>query len=236
MPLKLLQDDTNFKLVHYSSRFGGGADRAVLDVSGEDGSVTFGDMTITADGSISIAGTAVLSGTVANDITLAGDKFLLAAAGTGGADLSLGTGIFKSSSGTNTLMGNVVITGSKTLTTGTGVTTFKGLVKADAAAWSLACAASAALAPTTSGCMAIVTAAAETNTLADPTFVGQVLDIFMDTRAVGDRVITAAHRINQANNTIMTFGAAGDYIRLVGITVAGALRWQVAANDGTALS
>ncbi len=235
MSKELVTPGNPFQL-EYVDRAYGGARRMVLEVSGADGSVTFGDLTISSTGVVSIAGTAVLSGTVADDITLAANKFLLAAAGTGGADLSLGTGIFKSSSGTNTLMGNVVITGAKTLTTGTGVTTFKGLVKADAAAWALSCAASAALAPTTSGSMAITTAAAETNTLADPTFVGQVLDIYCDTYAVGNRVITAAHRINQAGNTIMTFGAAGDYIRLVGITVGGALRWQVVSNDGCALS
>jgi hypothetical protein len=82
----------------------------------------------------------------------------------------------------------------------------------------------------------IVTAAAETNTLPNPTFVGQVLNLCMDTRAVGDRVITAAARINQAGNTVMTFGAAGDAITLEGVTIAGALRWQVTGNDGVALA
>jgi hypothetical protein len=89
---------------------------------------------------------------------------------------------------------------------------------------------------TASGVCAITTAAAETNTLADPTFVGQVLDIIIDTQAVGARVITAASRINQAGNTIMTGAQVGDYIRLVAITIAGARKWQVAANDGFALS
>ncbi len=94
----------------------------------------------------------------------------------------------------------------------------------------------AAIPVTASGVCPITTAAAETNTLADPTFVGQVLDIIIDTQAVGARVITAASRINQAGNTIMTGAQVGDYIRLVGITIAGAKKWQVAANDGFALS
>lgn len=89
---------------------------------------------------------------------------------------------------------------------------------------------------TRSATINIVTAAAETNTLANPTFVGQVLVLNMDTRAVGDRVVTAANGINQAGNTIMTFGAARDCITLRGVKVAGALRWAVQGNDGVALS
>lgn len=89
---------------------------------------------------------------------------------------------------------------------------------------------------TKSGSLAITTAAAETNTLADPTFRGQRLALQMNVRAVGDRVVTAASRINQAGNTVMTFGAAGDFIALEAITVGGALKWQVVSNDGVALS
>lgn len=89
---------------------------------------------------------------------------------------------------------------------------------------------------TNSGSVAITTAAAETNTLADPAYMGQTLSLFCDTYAVGDRVVTAASRINQTGNTIMTFGAAGDYIKLEAITIGGALKWQVVANDGVALS
>ncbi len=89
---------------------------------------------------------------------------------------------------------------------------------------------------TRSASVAITTAAAETNTLAIPTFVGQRLNLHCTVYAVGDRVVTAAAAINQTGNTIMTFGAAGDAIALEAITVAGALRWQVVANDGVALS
>lgn len=94
----------------------------------------------------------------------------------------------------------------------------------------------AAIPVTHSGSFPVTTAAAETNTLADPTFLGQTLTIFVDTYAVGDRVITAASRINQAANTIITLGAVGDFIKLEAITIAGALKWQVVANDGAALS
>lgn len=94
----------------------------------------------------------------------------------------------------------------------------------------------AAIPVTHSAHIEITTAAAETNTLAIPTFVGQRLILNMDVMAVGDRVITSAQRINQAANTIMTFGVAGDCIVLEAIQIGGALRWQVTANDGVALS
>ena len=42
--------------------------------------------------------------------------------------------------------------------------------------------------------------------------------------------------INQATNTVMTFAAARDFIKLEAITVAGGLVWQVIQNDGVALS
>lgn len=82
-----------------------------------------------------------------------------------------------------------------------------------------------------------IAGAGETNTLADPTFVGQKLDIIADTLGgVGARAITAASAINQTGNTVMTFAAAQDFIRLVAVTIGGALKWRVAANDGVALS
>lgn len=89
---------------------------------------------------------------------------------------------------------------------------------------------------THSGSFPVTTAAAETNTLADPTYLGQTISIFVDTYAVGDRVITAASRINQAGNTIITLGAVGDFVKLEAITIGGALKWQVVSNDGAALS
>jgi hypothetical protein len=52
----------------------------------------------------------------------------------------------------------------------------------------------------------------------------------------GDCVITAASAINQTGNNTITMNDAGDYIQLQAVTIAGALRWRVAANDGTALT
>lgn len=100
----------------------------------------------------------------------------------------------------------------------------------------IAAATTTAIPVTHSGSFPITTAAAETNTLADPSYLGQTMSLFVDTFAVGSRVVTAASRINQAANTIMTFGAVGDFIKLEAITIAGALKWQVVANDGVALS
>ena len=87
-----------------------------------------------------------------------------------------------------------------------------------------------------SGSISIVTAAAETNTLAIPSFLGQELSLNMDVRAVGDRVITASVAINAAANTIMTFGVAGDAIQLIAVQIAGALVWRISGNEGVALS
>lgn len=158
------------------------------------------------------------------------------ASGAAANDFSASTGEFKTSTGANTLSGDVTIAGAKTFTTGTGVVTFNGKQRAGAATNVIADPGHLGAIPVTdSGVCMITTAAAETGTLATPTFVGQVLDLICDVYAVGDRVITSSQRINQANNTTMTFGAAGDYIRLVGVKVGGALRWQVAANDGVTL-
>jgi hypothetical protein len=103
---------------------------------------------------------------------------------------------------------------------------FQTIVAADAAA----------IPVTHSGSFPITQAGAETNSLADPTYLGQWLSIFVDTDTAGARVITAASRINQAANTIITLTEVGDFIKLEAITIAGALKWQVVANDGAVLS
>lgn len=94
----------------------------------------------------------------------------------------------------------------------------------------------AAIPVTGNASIAITTAAAETNTLAIPTFAGQLLSLICDVHAVGDRVVTVAAAVNQTGNNTLTFGAAADHIVLVGAQVAGALVWRVLANDGVALT
>lgn len=82
-----------------------------------------------------------------------------------------------------------------------------------------------------------VAGAGETNTLAIPTFIGQRLILNADAiGGGGTRAVTCAQAINQAGNTVMTFGAARDVIVLEAIKVGGALRWTVVGNDGVALS
>lgn len=89
---------------------------------------------------------------------------------------------------------------------------------------------------TASGSMAITQNGAETNTLANPTFMGQTISLFVDTDTSGQRVVTAAARVNQPGNTVMTFTSVGAFIKLEAITIAGALRWQVVAFEGVTLA
>lgn len=96
----------------------------------------------------------------------------------------------------------------------------------------------AAIPVTRSACIEFtVGAGAETNTLAIPTAVGQRLSLIAGAVGGGTRAVTCAQAINQAGNTVMTFGAAQDWIALVGVkTSGGALRWRVQSIDGVALS
>lgn len=89
---------------------------------------------------------------------------------------------------------------------------------------------------TRTGNVAITTAAAETRTLAIPTFNGQRLAISCDVYAVGDAVITVASAFNQTGNTIITLNTAGDTVELLAVQVASALVWRLVVNDGAALS
>ena len=79
-------------------------------------------------------------------------------------------------------------------------------------------------------------AGAETNPLAIPTFAGQRISMCSSVQGAGTRAVTAASAINQAGNTIMTFAALRDVIILEAIDIGGVLYWQVATNDGVALS
>lgn len=82
----------------------------------------------------------------------------------------------------------------------------------------------------------LVSAAAETRSLPDPTKSGQELTLTMLTDG-GDIVVTAASPINQTGNTIITFGAVQDTVVLKSMRDgATAFRWTVIANDGGALS
>lgn len=86
-----------------------------------------------------------------------------------------------------------------------------------------------------SGAVAIVSAGAETRTLAIPTFIGQELSIYFQTDG-GDCVITVASAINQAGNTIITLNDVDDSILLKGVWNGVARAWRVVQNDGPTLS
>lgn len=88
---------------------------------------------------------------------------------------------------------------------------------------------------TRSGSVPIVTAGAETRTLAIPTFVNQRLVIYFQTDG-GNCVITSAQAINAAGNTVITLADVDDSIQLVAAYNGTALRWRVASNDGATLS
>ena len=95
--------------------------------------------------------------------------------------------------------------------------------------------AAGAIPVTASGCVDLVTAAAETRTLAAPTIVGQQLLLSLKTDG-GDCVVTCATTINQTGNNTITFNDAGDAVLLVAKRSGANLRWSVVVNDGAALS
>ncbi len=94
----------------------------------------------------------------------------------------------------------------------------------------------AAIPVTASGIVKITTAAAETNTLAIPTFEGQLLALMCEVYAVGDRVVTVASAVNQTGNNTITLGAAQDFIVLIAVAIGATLYWRVYSNDGAGLS
>ena len=81
----------------------------------------------------------------------------------------------------------------------------------------------------------MTSAGAETRTLAVPTFVGQRVVLVADTY-VGDIVVTVAAACNVANNNTLTFGALSEACELVGLSVNGALVWQIGWNDSVGLT
>jgi hypothetical protein len=79
--------------------------------------------------------------------------------------------------------------------------------------------------------------AAQTNTLAVPTFVGQELTIYAVSRAgSGTRTITVASAVNQTGNNTILLDAAGETVVLRAIKVGAALAWRVIVADGATLS
>lgn len=87
-----------------------------------------------------------------------------------------------------------------------------------------------------SGYMLLVSAAAETRTLARPLFFGQELQLMCKTDG-GDNVITVTGTINATGNNTITINDVGDYVLLrASIGAAAVFQWRVVVNDGASLS
>ncbi|MEP0846061.1 MAG: DUF2190 family protein [Phycisphaerae bacterium] len=86
-----------------------------------------------------------------------------------------------------------------------------------------------------SGSCQLVTAGAETRTLAAPLRVGQLLALSMKTDG-GNCVVTAAAAVNETGNNTLTFDNTGEVIILVGIEEGASKVWRVVANDGVGLT
>ena len=87
-----------------------------------------------------------------------------------------------------------------------------------------------------SGYCELTSAAAETRTLADPVYRGQVIDLVFISD-LGDITMTASSPVNQTGNNTLTFSDIGEHIRLVGFyNATDGWEWRVIANDGVVLS
>jgi|GEM_PF-1399471 hypothetical protein len=90
----------------------------------------------------------------------------------------------------------------------------------------------AAIPVTRSASVAITTGGSgETNTLAIPSFAGQVLVLSLDVDGGGDRVVTVAGAVNQTGNNTITLANAGESRTLRSAQVAGALVWRDVGGD-----
>jgi len=81
----------------------------------------------------------------------------------------------------------------------------------------------------------LVTAGAETRTLAAPSYAGQELTLYCKT-FVGNCVVTCTTTVNEAGNNTITFTATGQACRLFAVEEGSTLRWRLASVDGAALS
>ena len=81
----------------------------------------------------------------------------------------------------------------------------------------------------------MVSVAAETRTLVDPTKAGIRFVLRMLTDG-GDIVVTAANGLNVTGNTVATFNDASDILSLVSVSTSSGYRWQVLVNTGVSLS
>ncbi len=88
---------------------------------------------------------------------------------------------------------------------------------------------------TTSAYCPLVTAGAETRTLAAPTFIGQELTLYMKTDG-GDCVVTCSTTVNETGNNTITFANTGEAARIFAVEEGSNLRWRMATADGATLT
>lgn len=81
----------------------------------------------------------------------------------------------------------------------------------------------------------IITAGAETRTLAQPTKAGLLCLVEIDTY-VGDCTLTVTGGYNQAASTSITLGTAGDWVLFKSVKVGASYYWRVVAQEGTNLT
>lgn len=135
--------------------------------------------------------------------------------------------------------GDVTITNAGVTAIGAGKVTSAMLAATASAGTKAIVAAHEAEIPVTgNGILALtILDAAETNTLAVPTFAGQELTIAVDTLAgAGTRAITAATDIDTDGHNVITFDGAGQMVVLRGIKLGASFAWRLVANDGATLS
>ena len=81
------------------------------------------------------------------------------------------------------------------------------------------------------GVVKMVSAGAETRTLAAPTHAGVVCTLMCKTY-VGNIVVTVASAYDQAGSTTITFNTAGDFVVLQSVPLGAAYVWRVVGFDG----
>ena len=96
--------------------------------------------------------------------------------------------------------------------------------------------ASGAVPVTASGYCNLVTAAAETRTLAAPTFQGQVIVLCGKTTTGSNTCAVTVSNSFDGSHTIATFGTAGESIGLIATISGSTLQWALLFNRGTSLS
>jgi len=195
-----------------------------------DDNVTNAKLVNIARGSIKVGG----ASDAPSDLVAKTDKYILVGDGTDITSVAVSGDVTVTNLGAFALAANTV--DSTELVDG-GVDTTHLAAIATPNAKAIVAAHAAAIPVTGNGNLALTIAdAAETNTLAVPTFAGQEITISADTLAgTGSRAITVAAAINATGNDKITLDAAGEFIALRGVKLGASFAWHVIANDGATL-